>query len=659
MTFLDAATGYLDVILLRDRSNASVAVESFINKAENTSSYTLKRLHCDNEFKTRDIEDLALKKGFVITTSAPYTPEQKGAGERINRTLFNKVRALLTGSNLALKYWNEALLSAVHLYNRTPHSSYAFRTPYEVRFNKKPNLGHIKTWGSLVYKKEPKELIGKLDPRATAHYLIGYGSNQYRLLDPKTSKITNARDVYILENRFYKDKHNQGSLEDISDPDSNLSIRGHADSLKNNNDDNSDTNAINNVEDIEPIRAREHTSYEDFFNQLVENAILNTSSLDTEPTTLKEVLQHHDKNKYIEAIKIELEGLEKNNTWTLVPRPKDKPVLKGRLVFKKKLKANGDLDKYKARYVVKGYLQQYGVNFTETFASTTKPISLRLLLGIATMLDLEVYKGDVKQAFAVPSIDTEIYLEQPPFYNKDKGLVCRLNKALYGLKQAARQWQEHMKSILSKLGFRSLISDNSIYLDQESGTILAIYVDGILVFAKDTITIDKLFRDLQDRDLDITNLGPIKEFLGIEIQRDIKSKSLYITQRGYIQRLLERYNKMNLKGLEKPYREGRIIESNIGTATKEEITQYQKEIGALIYLTIYTRPDLSFRVGQSAGFMPNPSLDHFKALDNIWCYLNNTKSYAIGFKLQSCPVLDTTVYTDSDWGGDLATRKFC
>ena len=122
-------------------------------------------------------------------------------------------------------------------------------------------------------------------------------------------------------------------------------------------------------------------------------------------------------------------------------------------MFKKKLKANGDLDKYKARYVVKGYLQKQGINYSKTFASTTKPISLRFLLAIATILDLEIYKGDVKQAFAIPDIDTEIYLKQPPLYNKDKNLVCRLNKALYGLKQAARQWQQHINSILLSLGF--------------------------------------------------------------------------------------------------------------------------------------------------------------------------------------------------------------
>ena len=672
ITFLDAATGYLEVTLLKDRSNTSIAIESFINKAENLSSYTLKRLHCDNEFKTRDIESLALRKGFEITTSAPYTPEQKGAGERINRTLFNKVRALLITSNLALKYWNEALLSAVYLYNRTPHSSYQFRTPYEVRYSKKPDLSNIKTWGSLAYKKEPIEHLNKLDARTTPYYLIGYSTNQYKLLDPSTSKTIYARDVYVIENKFYKEadlEEDQNIFEkvEIKDletidldlestiQDKDLSIDIPIEDRTTEVDDHID------IEDIEPIKAREHTTQEEFYNQLLDYSVLATSSIDSEPTTLQEVLEHPDKDKYLDAIEVEIKGLEHNNTWTLVPRPKDKPVLKGRLVFKKKLKANGNLDKYKARYVVKGFLQKQGINYNETFASTTKPISLRLLLAIATLLDLEVYKGDVKQAFAVPAIDAEVYLEQPPLYNKDKNLVCRLNKALYGLKQAARQWQKHINSILLSLGFKCLISDNSIYSHETKGIILAVYVDDILVFARDTTTVDKLFTDLRDKDLDISNLGPVKEFLGIEINRTRDTRSLSISQEGYIIRLLERYNKTKLKPLKKPYIEGRILDGFDGQASKDDILQYQKEIGALIYLTIYTRVDLAFRVGQLARFMSNPSSDHFQALNDVWAYLNTTKSYAIGFsmfnKQSTLNDLNIIGYTDADWGGDIATRK--
>ena len=101
------------------------------------------------------------------------------------------------------KLWAEALLAAVYLYNRTPHSSIGFRTPFEAKYGYKPDVSNVRIWGSLAYKKEPKELLGKLDSRVQQYYLVGYISkNLYRLIDTKSNKVTTARDVQILEGVF-------------------------------------------------------------------------------------------------------------------------------------------------------------------------------------------------------------------------------------------------------------------------------------------------------------------------------------------------------------------------------------------------------------------------------------------------------------------------
>jgi hypothetical protein len=363
ITFIDASTGYLEVILLKNRERTSLAIESFINRAETQSSYTLRRLHFDYEFVTKELEELALKRGIIYTTSAPYTPEQKGAGERINRTLFNKIRALLYTAKLPLKFWDEALLNAVYLYNRTPHSSYSFKTPFELRFRKKPDLTTLKTFGSLAYKKEPKESLGKLDPRANPYCLVGFIKGQYKLLDPKKSKAIFARDVYIIENKFYRDEIDESidskdlMIEDLDSIDPNNNV----DPSKNNSTTLKDStkprdNVLieeldNKIEDLDKdlldysstsIRAREHINNDEFYNQLLEYSVLSSSSLESEPTTLEEIYKHPDKDLYLEAIDKEVEGLNKNNTWDIVPRPKDKPVLKARYILKKKLKVIQD-----------------------------------------------------------------------------------------------------------------------------------------------------------------------------------------------------------------------------------------------------------------------------------------------------------------------------
>jgi hypothetical protein len=127
--------------------------------------------------------------------------------EIFNRTIMMKVRAMLISSSLARRYWGEALTAAVYIYNRTPHSSLPGSiTPYEAKTGSKPDISGIKIWGSIAWKVAPLDGLPKLAPRAYIGILIGYNHNQYRILNPRTRRTTWARDVYIQEGKFPKDK---------------------------------------------------------------------------------------------------------------------------------------------------------------------------------------------------------------------------------------------------------------------------------------------------------------------------------------------------------------------------------------------------------------------------------------------------------------------
>ena len=189
-----------------------------------------------------------------------------------------------------------------------------------------------------------------------------------------------------------------------------------------------------------------------------------------EPTSYKEVLLRQDKDLYIAAMKLGILDLLKSNTWQLVININKltKPI-NGRWVLGKKYNLDNTTNKYKARWVAKGFLQKFNINYKETFASTSKPSIIRLLLSISAYLDWEIYTWDVKQAFPNADIDNNnLYIHLPTgleefvlretlkditdkviinainlaIKNKDyNNIICRLNKALYGLKQASRQWQ--------------------------------------------------------------------------------------------------------------------------------------------------------------------------------------------------------------------------
>ena len=198
--------------MISRKSKAFSCFRDFKLRAENSDSNSssnkrprLKVLKSDNakELVSSKVETLLKNSGVKHELSSPYNPEQNGLIERPNRTLLGKVRALLLESGLPKTFWGEALEAAVFLYNRTPHSSLGFKSPYELRYNKPPNLDNIRIFGSIAYYTRVK--AKKLDTRAKKAILIGYSdSNIYKLYDLESRRVVWARDVTILEGQYYK-----------------------------------------------------------------------------------------------------------------------------------------------------------------------------------------------------------------------------------------------------------------------------------------------------------------------------------------------------------------------------------------------------------------------------------------------------------------------
>lgn len=130
----------------------------------------------------------------------------------------------------------------------------------------------------------------------------------------------------------------------------------------------------------------------------------------------------------------EVNSLYQNQTWELVDPPKDRRLLSGKWVFKLKRGPHGEIIRYKSRWVVRGFTQEEGIDYKETFASVVKLMSYKALFAIGAALDLEIEQMDVKTVFLYGNIDHEIYVEQPHYMTDGMLRVCKLRKALYGLK---------------------------------------------------------------------------------------------------------------------------------------------------------------------------------------------------------------------------------
>ena len=163
--------------------------------------------------------------------------------------------------------------------------------------------------------------------------------------------------------------------------------------------------------------------------------------LEDEPQSFKEAMSSPEAPYWKEAINDEVESILQNYTWELVDLPPGSKPLGYKWIFKKKMKADGSIDKYKARLVIKGYKKKEGLDYFDTYLPVTRISSIRMLIAIAAIHNLEIRQMDVKTAFLNGDLDEEIYMEQPEGFiipGQEKK-VCRLVKSLYGFKQAPMQ----------------------------------------------------------------------------------------------------------------------------------------------------------------------------------------------------------------------------
>ncbi|CAI7742959.1 unnamed protein product, partial [Closterium sp. NIES-54] len=212
----------------------------------------------------------------------------------------------------------------------------------------------------------------------------------------------------------------------------------------------------------------------------------------------------------------------------------------GKWVFRVKTKADETIDKFKARWVVRGFDQEHGRDFTETFAPDSRPTSLRILLAIASMKQKKLRQIDIANAFLYAPVDAEIFVEQPHGSNADPNQVCQLLESLYGIKQAPRLWQQYLHSRLIRIGFRQLPHDQGMYRLTKGGDyiLLILYVDDLLYIGS-TDDVTTWFEGELQQDLMLTVLSTVTQYLGLNIQHG--ENAIYLSAAKYADTITKRF----------------------------------------------------------------------------------------------------------------------
>jgi transposase InsO family protein len=393
---------------------------------------------------------------------------------------------------------------------------------------------------------------------------------------------------------------------------------------------------------------------------LVEHGL--ASSALYEPKSYQEALSCPDASLWERACQDEYQSLMENETWELVPLPPDRKAIGSRWVFTIKYRADGSIERYKARFVAKGYAQQPGLDFTDTFAPVAKLASIRAVLALAAIEDLELDQLDFKTAFLNGDIEEELYIEQPEGF-REGNLVCRLKKAIYGIKQAPRQWYLKLHQLFCDLGFRRLESDHSLYVwtNDNVKVIIPVYVDDLVLACNDRPALDFVKRELGNR-FQMKDLGPAKLLLGLEITRDRPNRRLYLGQQKYCRDVLERFQMSTCKPVITPIDPNVHLVKSPDPLPPEQVETmrnipYLSAVGSLMYLAQGTRPDIAYAVGVLSQFMKNPGPPHWKAVQRVFRYLKGTMDYKLTFGPSTSGTQLLTGFSDADFGGNLDTRR--
>ena len=219
----------------------------------------------------------------------------------------------------------------------------------------------------------------------------------------------------------------------------------------------------------------------------------------------------------------EMLSLEKNQTWKVVSLLKNQKVVGSKWVFKTKEGIPGiEAPRYKARLVANGFTQVEGIDYNEIFSPVVKHCSIRVLMAIINMYDLELEQMDVNTSFLHGELEETIYMQQSEGFVEDNTKVCLLKKSLYELKQSRRQWYRRFDEFLVKAGFVISNYDSCVYMMRRNEKVilyLLLYVDDILMASFDRQEIQKLKKRLND-EFEMKDLGNAKRILGMDIMRD-------------------------------------------------------------------------------------------------------------------------------------------
>ena len=331
-----------------------------------------------------------------------------GVAERRNITLKDMVRSMISHSNLPISLWGEALKTAAYILNRVPTKATA-KTLYELWTGKKPSLKHLHIWGCPAEARPYRPHEKKLESRTVSCYFIGYSerSRGYKFYDPTTKSIFETGNARFFEDVEFdggdKDRDFAFEEEYVDIPTAVIDIDQapipdivqEADPYQN----NIQEPPIPEEQTLPPpepmplrrsTRERRSALPDDYIVFLQEHEF-DIGTVEDDPINFCQALESSKSQEWIDAMNEEIKSMKDNDVWDIVPLPEGVKPIGCKWIFKTKRDSKGDVERYKAHLVAKGYTQKEGIDYKETFSPVSSKDSFRTIIALVTHFDLDLH----------------------------------------------------------------------------------------------------------------------------------------------------------------------------------------------------------------------------------------------------------------------------
>ncbi|GMK54928.1 hypothetical protein CspeluHIS016_0115140 [Cutaneotrichosporon spelunceum] len=710
---------------MKSKAMAGPILRNYIKVLQKMTGLVVKIIRTDGggEFNSLEMRVFYADQGIQHHISPPGDPALNGPIEHFNRTASEHISGVLTAAGLPNQYWSYGAIYISNVLNMTTFLDDG-RTAYEAFNGRPPNLSNIRPFGERVHVR--MRLIKKMDTDNFTFERVRSKLGRVLCREPRFSawwillddnNISLGRDIYQFNPvnpslpmlPFPEEHHDLPTDPDIdltgfldlvedtinAEEEETIQVRLPVEQVRPEqeqarHEDHPSTdmlvedtiNMINNISlfvTLDSFEDEEGDYATLTFEELGVNSITEIISAtnivtikdndesDMELVSVYEAMHSPDAEQWREAMHREIEQFDKKNTWIETTLPDGRRAITAKRVFKRKRDADGNITKYKARLVARGFTQIQGVDYDESYAPVARMSSLRLLFTIAAVHDLELGQVDVEGAYLNGSIEEEIYLAPPAGVklSDPKADIFRIKGSLYGLKQSGRVWWQELYRRLTAINFERCPDEWGLYRRANkdgSYAYISAYVDDLIIA---TITKKERYEiyDELKKHWTIQDLGEPQYILGIRIERDRLLKTITLSQPIYCVTIAERFSiTPSLSGRHAPHPVGSkpygelftepdISDTLDGTAR----TRYQEIVGTILWVAGATRPDMAFCASFLGRVSSAPTERALALAKRALGYIIHTKT--TGVTLGGTKKTGLEVFADANHAACLQTRR--